>query len=107
MTNVMRSRNSDVREQVERQPTAEVDGRDVPRGRRNRQRLLQPRREEHDPGDHREMQVPVEVPRQRGMLGTGRLDQLCSVTIGTQSKYVHHSAAATVIPSRAAVISPA
>ena len=67
--------------------------------------VFTPEREQHDSRNHRQVQVQVTdharaPPVPRPLLRPAS----ASAMIATQSKYDHHSAAATVIPSRAATI---
>ena len=69
--------HGDVREEVERQATAERHGGD--RGQRLAElldRLLEAECEQDDPGDHRQVQVAVEVARKPSAGRAARLRQL-------------------------------
>ena len=104
----LRSRNATWASEVERDAAAQADGRDglqrlvdVP------ERLLDAEREQHDPGDHRQVQVGVGVARDARALRRRRASKRRSATSATTSKYAHHSAAATATPSSDAGDQPA
>ena len=65
-------------------------------------------REEHDPGDHRQMEVGVDVAREgRCARRRSRSASSCWARIGKKSKYASQNDVATTRPRTAATITPA
>ena len=99
-----------MREQVERRAAEQRDrGHERQRIADVGERLLQPEREQHDPGDHREVQVGVGVARDLVALAAlGGLRQAPRRRRARRRRSTsHHSAAATTMPSTAATTTPA
>ena len=90
---------SDVGQEVEGEAAAERGGRD--HGQRLidvRDGLLEAEGEQDDPGDHRQVQVAVEVARELGLRRAARPREQRCVRTARTSKYAHQSAAITTMP---------
>ena len=74
---------------------------------RRGERHLQREREEHDPGDHREVEVGVDVAGEGDASAPCRSVSSCWTRIGKKSKYASQNDVATTRPSSAATMTPA